>query len=61
MGMGIAPNTLIHNLVGYNTHTHTQNIQLFFRHLDEIFFYFTKNQFYLKKNIYSYLNEIITF
>ena len=50
MDMGIAripiPNTQIPNLVGYNTHTQTQNTQLFFGYSDEFFFYFTKNQFY---------------
>ena len=65
MGMGIAripiPNTQIPNLVGYNTHTHTQNTQLFIGYSNEIFFLFTKNQFYLKKIIKSYLNKIISF
>ena len=50
MGMGIArihiPKTQIPNLGGYNTHTHTQNTQLLFGYSDEIFLYFTKNQFY---------------
>ena len=51
MGMGIAripiPNSQIPNMVGYNTHT--QNTQLFFEYSDE--FFFSKPQFYLKKNI----------
>ena len=41
MGMGIAripiPNTKISYLVGYNTHTHTQNTQLFIGYLDDFF------------------------
>ena len=42
LGMGIAripiPITQIHSLVGYNTHTHTQNTQLFFGYSNEFFF-----------------------
>ena len=47
---------------GYNTQTHTQNTQLFFGYSDEIYFYFIKNQFYLKKNVltdYYYIIIII--
>ena len=64
MGMSIAcipiPNTHIPNIVGYNTHT--QNTQLFFGYSDDFFLFYQKSILFIYlKNIYSYLNEIITF
>ena len=62
MGMGIAripiPNTQIPNLVGYNTHTHTQNTQLFIGYSKEIlFFLLTRNHFLPSKIQFSVKHE----
>ena len=55
MGMGIAripiPKTQIPRFVGYNTHLYPTKYPIILWYLDEIFFYYTKNQFYLKKNL----------
>ena len=54
MGMNIAripiSNPQIPNLVGYNTHSHIQNTQLFIGYRNEFFFIFQKS-ILLKKNL----------